>query len=353
MELADILEQAVQKEASDILLIAGLPVTYKLNGELCRNGERLSSQETEALTEALYGLADRDIAVFRSTGDDDFSFAIPGLSRFRVNVLRQRSSTAAVIRVVAFHLPERAKLHIPENVFRLADCTRGMILFTGPAGCGKTTTLACIVDLINNTRQAHIVTIEDPIEYLHQHRKSVVTQRELHTDTRSYAAALRAALREAPNVILLGEMRDAETIQTAVTAAETGHLVISTLHTVGAVNTVDRIVDAFPPEQQHQIRTQLALVLEGVVSQQLLPALDGTQRPAFEVMTVTGAVRNMIREGKTFQLGAVIDSGSGQGMISMDQSILQLTREGAVSEETALRYATNVDSMKRSLEGGK
>lgn len=351
MELTEILEQAVRVEASDILLIAGLPVTYKINGELCREGERLSAQTAGALTEALYKLADRDIAAFRSTGDDDFSFAIPGLSRFRVNALRQRSSMAAVIRVVAFHLPEREKLHIPETVFHLAGCPRGMILFTGPAGCGKTTTLACIVDLINNTRQAHIVTIEDPIEYLHQHRRSVVTQRELHTDTQSYATALRAALREAPNVILLGEMRDAETIQAAVTAAETGHLVISTLHTVGAVNTVDRIVDAFPPEQQHQIRTQLALVLEGVVSQQLLPALDGTQRPAFEVMMVTGAVRNMIREGKTFQLGAVIDSGSGQGMISMDQSILHLVREGVVSEETALRYASNVDSMKRSLEG--
>lgn len=353
MKLTEILERAVREGASDILLIAGLPVTYKINGELRREGERLPAQETGALAEDLYRLADRDITSFLNTGDDDFSFAIPGLSRFRVNALRQRNSMGAVIRVVAFRLPERERLHIPDHVFRLAGCPRGMILFTGPAGCGKTTTLACIVDLINNTRQAHIVTIEDPIEYLHQHRKSVVTQRELHTDTQSYAAALRAALREAPNVILLGEMRDAETIQAAVTAAETGHLVISTLHTVGAVNTVDRIVDAFPPEQQRQIRTQLALVLEGVVSQQLLPAVDGTQRPAFEVMTVTGAVRNMIREGKTFQLGAVIDSGSGQGMISMDQSILRLMREGLISEETALRYAVNVDSVKRSLEGGK
>ncbi|MEA4955066.1 MAG: PilT/PilU family type 4a pilus ATPase [Pseudoflavonifractor sp.] len=353
MELTEILARAVREEASDILLIAGLPVTYKVNGELRREGERLPAQETGALTEALYRLADRDIGPFQNTGDDDFSFAIPGLSRFRVNALRQRNSMGAVIRVVAFHLPQREKLHIPENVLRFAACPRGMILFTGPAGCGKTTTLACIVDLINNTRQAHIVTIEDPIEYLHQHRKSVVTQRELHTDTQSYSAALRAALREAPNVILLGEMRDVETIQAAVTAAETGHLVISTLHTVGAVNTVDRIVDAFPPEQQYQIRTQLAMVLEGVVSQQLLPALDGTLYPAFEVMTVTGAVRNMIREGKTFQLGAVIDSGSAQGMISMDQSILRLMRDGLISEETALRYAVNVDGMKRSLKGGK
>lgn len=351
MDLNEILHRAVREEASDILVIAGLPVTYKVQGVLRREGERFTAQDTGALAAQLYRMAGRDMAGLTGTGDDDFSFAVPGLSRFRVNALRQRNSLALVIRVVAFQLPDWQSLHIPEEVTRFASSAHGMVLFTGPAGSGKTTTLACLVDIINNTRQAHVITVEDPIEYLHQHKLSVVTQRELHTDTESYAAALRAALREAPNVIILGEMRDAETIQAAVTAAETGHLVISTLHTVGAVNTVDRIVDSFPPQQQRQIRTQLALVLEGVVSQLLLPGVDGTQRPAFEVMTATNAVRNMIREDKTHQLASVIETGAAQGMMSMDQSIVKLVQGGLITEETALRYASNPESVKRSLKG--
>ena len=224
-------------------------------------------------------------------------------------------------------------------------------LMTGAmaSGSGKTTTLACLVDAVNTTREAHVITIEDPLEYLHQHKKSVVTQRELYTDTQSYEAALRAALREAPDIILLGEMRDAETIKAAVTAAETGHLVISTLHTIGAANTVDRIVDSFPPAQQQQIRTQLSQALEGVVSQQLLPGVDGGLCPAFEVMSVTPAVRNMIRESKAFQLESVISTSAALGMITMDQSILDLFKAGRISRETALRHASDPDRLERRL----
>lgn len=347
MPLLDILQEAVRQEASDVLIIAGLPVSYKVHGRIDRVGERLLPDATGALAEELYALAKRSMDRFLETGDDDFSFAIPGLSRFRVNALKQRGSLALVVRVVSFALPDRTALGIPDNVMAFANAPHGLVLFTGPAGSGKTTTLACLVDAVNTTREAHVITIEDPLEYLHQHKKSVVTQRELYTDTQSYEAALRAALREAPDIILLGEMRDAETIKAAVTAAETGHLVISTLHTIGAANTVDRIVDSFPPSQQQQIRTQLSQALEGVVSQQLLPGLDGGLLPAFEVMTVTPAVRNMIRESKAFQLESVISTSAALGMITMDQSILNLLKAGKISRETALRHASNPDWMER------
>ena len=350
MTILEILEGAVARSASDILIIAGMPAAYKIHGLIRREGERLLPPDIQALVEELYHLAgERDMKRLMEAGDDDFSFAVRGLSRFRVNALKQRGSLGLVIRVVSFALPDRETMGIPDNVMAFSRCTRGMVLFTGPAGSGKTTTLACLVDTINTTREAHVITIEDPLEYLHQHKKSVVTQRELYTDTRSYEAALRAALREAPDVILLGEMRDAETIKAAVTAAETGHLVISTLHTIGAANTVDRIVDTFPPEQQRQIRTQLALALEGVVSQQLLAAEGGTLIPAFEVMTVTPAVRNMIRESKAFQLDSVISTSGALGMITMDQSILELVRGGRVSRDTALRHASNPDWLEKRL----
>lgn len=349
MELSAILKEAVVREASDVLVVAGLPVSYKVNGRILREGERLFPDDTGALARELYTLACRDMGKLLETGDDDFSFAVPGLSRFRVNALRQRGSLALVVRVVSFVLPDRTALGIPDNVMAFADAPHGLVLFTGPAGSGKTTTLACIVDQVNSTREAHVITIEDPLEYLHQHKKSVVTQRELYTDTLSYDAALRAALREAPDIILLGEMRDAETIRAAVTAAETGHLVISTLHTIGAANTVDRIVDTFPPQQQAQIRTQLALALEGVVSQQLLPTKDGALSPAFEVMTVTPAVRNMIRENKGYQLESVISTSGALGMVTMDQSILALYQAGRISRDTALRHALNPEQLQKKL----
>ena len=350
MTLVEILTRAVDREASDILLIPGLPAAYKISGVITREGDRLLPDALENLVREAYALAgNRSMDRLERTGDDDFSFAVPHLSRFRVNALRQRGSLGLVIRVVSFALPDRTALGIPDSVMSFASCSRGLVLFTGPAGSGKTTTLACIVDAINAARNLHVITIEDPIEYLHHHKMSVVTQRELATDTTSYDAALRAALREAPDVILVGEMRDAETIKAAVTAAETGHLVISTLHTLGASNTIDRIVDSFPPEQQQQIRTQLALVIEGVVSQQLVPAKDGSLIPAFEVMTVTPAVRNMIRESKAHQLDNVISSSAADGMISMDQSLLQLARAGRIGQDAALGHCINSEWLRKRL----
>lgn len=350
MNIREILERAVQQSASDILIIAGMPAAYKIHGLLQREGERLLPDDILTLVEELYQLAgERSLDTLLSTGDDDFSFAVSGLSRFRVNALKQRGSLGLVIRVVSFHLPDRNVLGIPDSVMSFAGYTRGMVLITGPAGSGKTTTLACLVDAVNSTRNSHIITIEDPIEYLHHHKMSVVTQRELSTDTASYDAALRAALREAPDIILLGEMRDAATIKAAVTAAETGHLVISTLHTVGAANTIDRILDSFPPEQQQQIRTQLAMVLEGVVSQQLVPTQDGTLVPAFEVMRVNSAIRNLIRESKAHQLDNVIAQSAQEGMISMDQSLWKLVQSGQIEPDTALRHSINSDWMQKRL----
>lgn len=350
MQIQEILQEAVRQQASDILIIAGLPVAYKVHGTIVRVGDRLLPDDTALLVEAIYALAgQRSMEQILATGDDDFSFALPGLSRFRVNVLKQRGSLGMVIRVVSFTLPDPKTLGIPDNVLSFANCTRGMVLFTGPAGSGKSTTLACIVDAVNSSRCAHVITIEDPIEYLHQHKSSVVTQRELSTDTRSYAAALRAALREAPDIILLGEMRDAETIRAAVTAAETGHLVISTLHTIGAASTIDRIVDSFPSEQQAQIRTQLAMVLEGVVSQQLLPTVDGGRAPAFEVLMANSAVRNIIRESKAHQLDNLIAQSAAEGMVSMDQSIVRLVQAGRVSPTEAMHFCINPDWMRKRL----
>ncbi len=351
MAIEEILTRAVARKVSDILIIAGLPVAYKINGIIHREeGEKLFPSKTRELTEEAYALAQgRSMDKLLETGDDDFSFSVPGLSRFRVNALRQRGSLGMIIRVVSFSLPDKDKLGIPANVMNFADYTKGLVLFTGSAGSGKTTTLACIINRVNTTRSAHIITIEDPIEYLHQHQLSVVTQRELATDTATYDVALRAALREAPDIILLGEMRDAETIRAAVTAAETGHLVLSTLHTIGASNTIDRIVDAFPPEQQQQIRTQLALVLEGVVSQALIPAVDGGLVTAFEVMTVNSAVRNMIRESKAHQLENVISTSASEGMITMDQSLLNLVLPGKITPETAVRHSINPDWLQKRL----
>ena len=286
---------------------------------------------------------------FLACGDDDFSFAVPGLARFRVNAYRQRGSMAAVIRLVSFDIPDWQKIGIPADVMDLADTESGLILVTGTAGSGKTTTQACIIDRINKTRECHIVTLEDPIEYLHRHQKSIVSQREVAIDTKDYLSALRATVRQAPDVILLGEMRDPETIRTAISAAETGHLVLATLHTKGAVNAIDRIIDAFPSTQQSQVRVQLATVLKTVVSQQLLPDDQGGQVPACEILRCTGAIRSLIRDNKNHQIDNVIASGAREGMCSMDQAILSLYRAGKIRRETAIHYADNPEQMQRHL----
>ena len=280
---------------------------------------------------------------------DDFSMAIPGLSRFRVNTYRQRGSLAAVIRIIAFNLPDPQDLHIPPAVMEAADLTKGMVLITGPAGSGKSTTMACIIDKINHSREGHIITLEDPLEYLHRHDKCIVSQREICTDTANYLVSLRATLRQSPDVILLGEMRDHETIQTAMTAAETGHLILSSLHTTGAANTISRIMDVFEPSQQHQIAIQLSMVLQTVISQQLVPDVNGHNIPVFEIMRLTPAIRNMIRDNKIYQIDGVIASSSQADMKSMDNSLLELYRNRQITKETALKYSSNPEMLKRKL----
>lgn len=347
---AAILQDATEAGASDIFIVAGLPLSYRVNGVLFHKGERLMPDSTEAFIRQIYELTHtHPIDDFLKNGDDDFSFAIPGLSRFRVSTYKQRGSLAAVIRVITFELPNPAELGIPDAVMGLSECTKGMVLVTGPAGSGKSTTLACMIDRINRTRDEHIITLEDPLEFLHRHNRSIVSQREIGVDTANYVTALRAALRQSPDVILLGEMRDYETIDIAMTAAETGHLIFSTLHTIGAANTIDRIIDVFPANQQRQIAVQLSLVLTAVVSQQLVPSVDGYMIPAFEVMTVTPAIRNMIRDGKIPQIDGVIHSSTGQAMYSMDSSLLTLYREQEITKETALTYASNPEMLGRKL----
>ena len=341
MQLTEMLKEAVEKGASDIFIVSGLPLAYKINNSIQNQSEeKLYPDATRRMILEIYELASqRDPKRLLEKGDDDFSFSLVGVSRFRVRTYKQRGSLAAVIRVVKFDLPDPVQLGVPQTVLDLGRLKKGLVLVTGPAGSGKSTTLACMIDLINRSRNCHVITLEDPIEYLHSHKKSVVSQREISNDTESYVTALRAALRQAPNVILLGEMRDYETISTALTAAETGHLVFSTLHTVGAANTIDRVIDAFPPNQQPQIRVQLSMVLQAVVSQQLIPAKDGSVAPAFEIMKVNGAIRNMIRESKVHQIDTVIYSSAGEGMISMDASILELYRQGKISAEEAMTCA--------------
>ncbi len=349
-EITDYLRTAVEGGASDLFIVAGGPVSCKAKGAIYGiSAEKVFPQETERLIRGLYEQAGRDMGHYLASGDDDFSFAVGGLARFRVNAYRQRGSMAAVVRVVSFHIPDWQELHIPEQVINLAGADHGMILVTGTAGSGKSTTQACIIDRVNRTRSCHVITLEDPIEYLHRNEKSIISQREIAIDTENYLTALRSCLRQAPDVILLGEMRDHETIRTAMTAAETGHLLIATLHTNGAVNTIDRIIDSFQPAQQAQVRTQLSAVLHTVVSQQLIPAKDGGLVPAFEIMHMNSAIRSMIRDGKSHQIDNAIASGGAEGMMSMDQSVLNLYRDGLIDRETALGYAVSAEQMKRRM----
>ena len=349
-DLNQYLEQAVNDQASDLFIIAGGPVSEKLEGHIRPlDTQRLLPPQTQALIREIYTLAGRSMERYIETGDDDFSFAVPGLARFRVNAYKQRSSLAAVVRVVSFDIPDYQSIHIPTQVMDLADVTSGMILFTGTAGSGKSTTQACIIDRINRTRDCHIITLEDPIEYLHKNQKSIVSQREIAIDTADYLSALRSCLRQAPDVILLGEMRDPETIRTAITAAETGHMVIATMHTKGAVNAIDRVIDNFPAQQQAQIRFQLATVLRTVVSQQMLPDVSGNIIPAFELMHVNSTIRGMIRDNKNHQIENAIISGRSEGMLTMDNSLLNLYNDGIISKTTALSYANNPDQLAKHL----
>lgn len=351
MELADLLRTAVEKGASDLHLTAGRPPVLRINGELnfIENQPVLTKENIPILLEPM--LTDERRGELERNGQVDFSYGLPGLGRFRVNVFHQRSTVSAVMRLIPHEIPTFERLGLPEVVKDFTEKTRGMVLITGPTGSGKSTTLASLIDIINTNRSCHIITLEDPIEYLHNHKRSLINQREIGTDTVSFAGALRAALREDPDVILVGEMRDFETIQTALTAAETGHLVFATLHTNDATQTVDRIIDVFPPHQQTQIRIQLSLTLQGIVSQQLLPRADIPGRVlACEVLVATSAVRNIIREGKTYQLPTVMQTGGKLGMQTMDSSLRDLYRQRKITIQEALLRASDPEEFKRMVE---
>ena len=350
MTIEEILQRAIGSDAADIFLIAGLPVTFKCGGHQERLPEGLlKPDDIRALVDSVYELSHRDRRNLEQGIDDDFSFSVPQLGRFRVNVFRQRGSLAAVIRVIRFGLPDPVKLGIPESVLALADNKKGLVLITGSAGTGKSTTLACMIDRINRSRDCHIITMEDPIEYIHRHDRAIVTQREISIDTPGYLESLRSALRESPDVILLGEMRDYDTISAAITAAETGVLLLSTLHTSSAANTINRILDVFPANQQKQVKIQLAQILKGVVCQQLVPSTDGGQTAVFEIMKTTTAIQNMIREDKLHQLESAMQAGAADGMCTMDGSLLRLYREKKITRDTALVSCVNYENMVKRL----
>lgn len=350
MGIQDILQRAIETDAADVFLIAGLPVTLKCGGHQERlPGDRLLPEDIGRLVDEIYAISRRSRTNLERNEDDDFSFSISHLGRFRVNVFRQRGSLAAVIRVIRFGLPDPAELGIPESVLSLAENKKGLVLITGSAGTGKSTTLACMIDRINRSRDCHIITMEDPIEYIHRHDRAIVTQREISIDTPGYLEALRSALRECPDVILLGEMRDYETISAAITAAETGVLLLSTLHTSSAANTISRILDVFPANQQKQVKIQLAQILKGVVCQQLVPSVQGGQTAVFEIMKTTTAIQNMIREDKLHQLESAMQAGAAEGMCTMDGSLLKLFREGKITRDTALLSCVNYENMLKRI----
>ncbi|MDW7657020.1 MAG: PilT/PilU family type 4a pilus ATPase [Bacillota bacterium] len=349
-KMYDILEKMVHLHASDLFVTVGKPPILKIDGALHELTEYpcFNQEDTEAGARQLFD-REQSSRTFFDHGEVDFSLSISQIGRFRINIFRQRGSCAITVRRIYTELPDPVVLGIPDSVMCLTERQRGLILVTGPAGCGKTTTLAALIDKINHERACHVLTLEDPIEFLHRHGQSIINQREIGTDSQTYERALRAALRQSPDVILIGEMRDLETIAIALTAAETGHLVLSTLHTVGAAKTIDRIIDVFPPNQQQQIRIQLSTVLQAVVSQQLLPGIKGNLVPAFEIMLVNNAIRNMIRDGKTPQVDGVIQMGASSGMMTMDMCLAMLLRSGQISREDALLHAVNQEAVLRYL----
>lgn len=349
MTLAKLLTEAQANKASDLHITVGVPPKMRVDGQIVTmNYPRLTIEDTEALVSSVMG--EHQKKVFAQTGEIDFSFGFAKMGRYRVNVFRQRGTIAAAFRLVGVSVPDPVELGIPQQVIDLYSKKSGLIIVTGPTGSGKSTTLASLIGKINKNLSSHIITLEDPIEYLHRHEYSIVNQREIGIDTNSYAAALRAALREDPDVILVGEMRDLETISTAITAAETGHLVFSTLHTIGSAETIDRIIDVFPNEQQGQIKVQLSTVLEAVVSQRLIPNVQGNGRvSAFEVMLTNSAIKNLIREGKTYQIPSVMQTSKSIGMRTMDDALFDLYRMGKITRRDALLYATDSKMLERKI----
>lgn len=346
--LKELLNKAIAMNASDLHLTVGLSPTVRCNGKLIGLGEeKLTISYTEKFSKEILGEKYKE---YLSCGEFDTSYFVEGIGRFRVNVFKQKNNDAIAIRIIDLKIPTLDELKHPIVIKDIINKRRGLVLVTGPTGSGKSTTLAAIINEINNIREAHIITLEDPIEYLHTHNKCIINQREIGKDSRSYKSALKAILREDPDVILIGEMRDLETISIAITAAETGHLVLSTLHTVGAANTIERIIDVFPPYQQQQIKSQLASVLEAVISQQLLINKNNNGRvAAFEIMISTPGIKNLIREGKTFQIESMIQTGSKYGMKTMDMSIYELYKNGVISKETAIMYAIDREALEKII----
>lgn len=346
LSLEDLLDLTIKKSASDLHLTVGVPPIIRVDGQLVKATEEiLMPDDTENYAKEILEDKFEDYFV---KGEADTSFSLKGIGRFRVNIFKQRGSTALALRAVGLDIPNLESLNLPPVIKSLTEKQRGLVLVTGPTGSGKSTTLAAMINEINITRAEHIITLEDPIEFLHKHKKSIINQREIGRDSESYANALRAVLREDPDAILIGEMRDTETISIAITAAETGHLVFSTLHTIGAAKTVDRIVDVFPPSQQQQIKIQLSGVLQGIVSQQLLPRASGKGRAAaLEIMITTPAIQNMIREGKTHQLESSVQTGSKYGMKTMDMALIELYKKGLVSYESALAHSVDREIFSR------
>ena len=344
---ADLLDRTVELKASDLHITTGCPPTYRVNGRLLAEGAPLSVAEAELFARSV--MTERQWEDFTARGELDFPLSTRS-SRFRVNAYHQRGSCAVALRLIGTAIRSIAELGLPTVLEEFCHMQRGLVLVTGPTGSGKSTTLAAMIEVINSTRDCHILTLEDPIEYLHKHKKSLVNQREIGSDTSSYPTGLRAALRQDPDVILVGEMRDLESIAIALTAAETGHLVFSTLHTIGAAKTIDRIIDVFPPHQQQQVRVQLSMALQGVVSQQLIPTADGRGRTAaVEIMFASSAIRNLIREGKTPQINNAIMTSAQNGMLTMDTALATLCRNNRITLEEGLNYCVEPESFRRMM----
>jgi twitching motility protein PilT len=346
-----LLEEVIKKRASDLHLQVGLPPMLRIDGALAPStgAAVLTEEMVETLVFAI--LDDDQKQILLKDKDFDFSFAFGDLGRFRVNAFHERGNLAAALRLIPNEILNIEQLGLPPIINKLAEYPRGLVLVTGPTGSGKSTTLAGMISKINNERSEHIITIEDPIEYTHRSRKSVIVQREVHYDTYSFSSALRSALREDPDVVLIGEMRDLETIASAITIAETGHLVLATLHTNSAAQSIDRMIDVFPPHQQPQIRSQLANILQAIVCQRLIPSIGGGRVAAAEILIATSAVRNIIREGKTHQLEAVIQTGAEYGMQSMDRTLVNLVHAGTITYDEARNFAVDLDELDRLMRG--